>query len=118
MFKEFNIILSLTNKYSVKNLLKPRLSHRRTTEKKSGIYKTSCADCNKIYIGKTKRNLGTRKKEHFRNIKFKQIDKSAVAAHYWDENHEINQDIKLVKSVNTPSELGIWEKKFSKKVLR
>ena len=37
-------------------------------------------DCDKIYIGKTKRNIHIRAKEHIRNIKFFQIDKSAVAA--------------------------------------
>ena len=38
-------------------------------EKKSGIYQITCKDCEKIYIGKTKRDLETRVKEHFRNIK-------------------------------------------------
>jgi GIY-YIG catalytic domain. len=38
-------------------------------EKISGIYQINCKDCEKINIGKTKRNLETRVKKHFRNIK-------------------------------------------------
>ena len=49
-------------------------------ENKSGIYQINCKDCEKIYIGKTKRDLETRVKELFRNIKNGEIEKSAVAA--------------------------------------
>ena len=54
-------------------------------ENKAGIYQINWKDCEKIYIGKTKRNLETRVKEHFRNIKNGEIEKSAIAAHIWKE---------------------------------
>ena len=38
-------------------------------ENKSGICQNSCKDFEKIYKRKTKRNLDTRIKEHFINIK-------------------------------------------------
>ena len=38
------------------------------SENKSGIYQINSKDCEKIYIGKTKRGLETRVKEYFRNI--------------------------------------------------
>ena len=41
-------------------------------------------------IGKTKRNLETRVKEHFRNIKNGEIEKSAIAAHLWKEKHAMD----------------------------
>ena len=52
-------------------------------EKKLSIYQINCK---KIYIGKTKRDLETRNKENFRNIKNGEIEKSAVAAHVWKKN--------------------------------
>ena len=59
-------------------------------EKKSGIYQINCKDCKRIYIGKTKRDLGTRVKEHFINIKNGEIETSAVAAHVWKEKHAMD----------------------------
>ena len=41
-------------------------------------------------IGKTKRDLQTRVKEHFRNIKNGKIEKSAVAAHVQKEKHAMD----------------------------
>lgn len=37
---------------------------------KSGIYKISCNDCDKIYIGQTKRSINTRFKEHVSHTKY------------------------------------------------
>ena len=50
-----------------------------------------------IYIGKTKINLGTKVKEHFRNIKNGEIEKSTVAAHVWKEKHAMNCKPVLLK---------------------
>ena len=47
------------------------------------VNQINCKDCEKIYIGKPKRNLETRVKEHFRNIKNGEIEKLAIAAHVW-----------------------------------
>ena len=69
----------LQNKYSFKNFLNSNLKDYIPPQKKSGIYQIDCKDCEKLYMGKTKRELGTRVKEHFRNIKNEEIEKSAVA---------------------------------------
>ena len=68
-------------------------------EKNSGIYQINCKDCEKIYIyiGKTKRNLKTRVKEHFRNIKNGEIEKLAVAAHVWKAKHAMDCKPVLIK---------------------
>ena len=47
-------------------------------------------------------------KELIRNIKSYQTDKSAVAAHVWEEEHRI-EEAKLLKLVQNLSELSIWE---------
>ena len=84
-------------------------------EKKSGIYQINCKDCEKIYIGKTKRNLETKVKEHFRNIKNGKIEKSAVAAHVWKEKHAMDHKPVLLKQAANKKELTNWENILIKK---
>ena len=63
LFKQHNIGVMLQNKYCIKNLLNSNLKNNIPPEKKSGIYQINCKDCEKIYIGKKKRNLETRVKD-------------------------------------------------------
>jgi hypothetical protein len=49
-------------------------------------------------MGKTKRDLETRVKEHFRNIKNGVIEKLAVAAHVWKEKHAMDHKPVLFKA--------------------
>jgi GIY-YIG catalytic domain. len=78
-------------------------------EKKSGIYQISCKDCDKIHIGKTKINLETRVKEHFRYIKNGEIEKLAIAAHVWKEKHAMDHKPVLLKQAANKQELTNWE---------
>ena len=59
-----------------------------------------------IYIGKTKRNLETRVKEHFRNIKNGEIEKPA---HAWKEKHAMDLKPVLLKQASNKQELTNWE---------
>lgn len=115
IFKEYNISLSAYNKYSIKNLTNTNHCDKIPKGKKAGIYQINCSKCNETYIGKTKRNIDTRLKEHLRNIKYCQIDKSAVAAHCWNKNHHILKEANLLKSVNKQKDLEVWEKIYMKK---
>jgi len=65
-----------------------------------------------VYIGLTKRNLDTRTKEHFRNLRLDHIEKSAIALHFWNIGHEINNSANLLKSVNNKNKLIVWGKKI------
>ena len=76
---------------------------------KAGIYQINCKDCKKIYIGKTKRNLETRVKEHFRNINNGEIEKSAIAAHVWKEKHAMDHKPVLLKQAANKQELTNWK---------
>ena len=109
IFKEQNIILAPTNRYSVLKLLNSKTKDEIPPINRSGIYQINCKDCEKCYIGQTKRNLKTRVKEHFRNIKQKQEDKSAVAFHFWNKNHDIDPNPKLLKGVINKNKLTTWE---------
>ena len=50
-----------------------------------------------MYVRKTKINLETRVKEHFRNINNGEIEKSAIAAHVWKEKHAMDHKPVLLK---------------------
>ena len=83
------IKLAPVNREKVKNLLNMNNKDKIPTGKKSGIYKINCKECKNSYIGKTKLNLETKVKEHFHNAKYKDIEKSAVAYHFWITQHKI-----------------------------
>ncbi|KAK9890114.1 hypothetical protein WA026_008924 [Henosepilachna vigintioctopunctata] len=67
----------------------------------AGVYRIPCS-CGKVYIGTTKRSMGTRLKEHKASCRLGQTEKSAVAEHALSEgDHEINfEGCTLLASVN------------------
>ncbi|KAJ9588230.1 hypothetical protein L9F63_018394 [Diploptera punctata] len=93
--------------HPLNKLIKTNKSEKIEDCNKSGIYQI---DCEKMYIGKTKRNLNTRLKEHLRNVTNGEIEKSAIAAHAWLEKHRIETKAKLLKQLEKCMELAIWEK--------
>ena len=108
VFKKYNIRLAPKNNLSIKNLLNCDLKDKIPDMKRSGIYKVECENCNMGYIGKTKRNLEIRKKEHWRCIKNQSTEKSAIAFHFWEEGHNL-KDPSLIKPLNRVKEQKIWE---------
>ncbi|KAJ9600855.1 hypothetical protein L9F63_000967 [Diploptera punctata] len=102
MFKDFYIRLAPKNDYSISRLIRPNKNEKIKEENKSGIYQIKCEECEKFYIRKTKRNLKTRVKEHLRNVKKGEVEKSAVAAHAWSEKHLIEKEAKLLKQIEKP----------------
>ena len=56
-----------------------------------------CQDgCNLNYVGKTIRNVGERMKEHAASIRLRQPDKSALAKHCIEVEHQAKTDIPIV----------------------
>ena len=53
--------------------------------------------------------METRVKEHFRNIKNGEIEKSAIAAHVWKEKHAMDHKPVLLKQSANKQELTNWE---------
>ena len=76
--------------------LKNRLVHLKDklpiNYKSNVVYQIDCHDCDKSYVGKTIRNLGERTKEHSSSVRLKQPEKSALAKHCLDNNHEVNTE--------------------------
>jgi hypothetical protein len=76
---------------------------------KSGIYLLKCANCDMKYIGMTKRKLSTRRSEHVSDCSKPLNQESAMAYNCIMENHEIKDGAKLLKQVNEPHKLSVWE---------
>jgi hypothetical protein len=80
---------------------------------KSGIYEINCGECDKKYIGQTRRSILTRFKEHIAHARYLRPEKSSVAQHILDSDHHINKDnLKLVKAVSSNRELDGFESLF------
>jgi len=72
---------------------KDRLDRKSNTDV---VYKIDCNDCEKVYIGQTKRHLETRVKEHKNNIKNASGNFSVVTNHRLSSNHEFKWDEPII----------------------
>jgi len=80
---------SLKIAYHTGNTLQKHLSYYTTQQDKytkSGIYKLTCPDCNKAYIGQTGRNFYTRYDEHKRAFRYNTLQ-SKYAKHIIEHGH-------------------------------
>ncbi|KAJ9594712.1 hypothetical protein L9F63_013986 [Diploptera punctata] len=106
IFEKFNIKLAPKNNYSLNKLIKTNKNEKTDKNKKSGIYQIECMGCEKIYIGKTKRNLKIRTKEHIRILKMEKLKNLQLLLMF---------DTKLLKQLENTNELTIWEKIYIQK---
>jgi len=80
---------SLKIAYRTGNTLQKHLSYNTAQQDKytkSGIYKLTCPDCNKAYIGQTGRNFYTRYDEHNRAFRYNTLQ-SKYAKHITEHGH-------------------------------
>ena len=56
------------------------------------VINTSCKDCNKVYIGQTKRYLKSRVKEHKDNYTKHPREHTALKKHQIDHSHRFDSD--------------------------
>ena len=59
-------------------------------QSKNGVYCIKCLNCNKLYIGETKRYFKTRLNEHKSYVQKVDIEKSPIAEHVHHLNHTID----------------------------
>lgn len=114
VFKRYNIIVAFANDKKIKNIL-GSTKDKDEILTKSGIYEISCPECDKIYIGQTRRNIETRFKEHRRHLIYNQPEKSAVAKHLIDHGSTkiiTRENINLKKEVRINQQLDGWESFF------
>ena len=74
-------------------VLRNSIEDRVPTDRKThGVYSTPCGDCEKVYLGQTKRQFCTRLKEHQRAVSNSNSSKSALAKHVCETSHNIVWD--------------------------
>ena len=95
-------IKRVLNNYNIKVALKPhqtigslfpKAKDPVPKDQASGvIYSIPCKDCEKLYIGETKRKFSTRLREHQKAVEQKHPKKSALAQHCLQSGHTISWD--------------------------
>jgi hypothetical protein len=85
LFKHTNIKIAYKTTNTLGNLLKETRNINKY--EKAGIYKLTCKDCHKLYIGETGRPLKIRYKERIRSIKYNKDD-SAYGTHILYNIHQ------------------------------
>lgn len=107
--KSENIALAPKSTTKLKSLLNSTKDKCSEIDK-PGIYKASCADCGRVYIGQTRRSLKVRKKEHISYIGKIEPYKSGLAEHIISCEHHLNDDsFKLIRSESNCNRLNILE---------
>lgn len=79
----YSIAFRTTNKLG--NIIKQSNNTNNDKYDSPGVYKLNCNDCNKFYIGQTKRNFKTRYKEHIKALNTQAH--STYAEHLLNDNH-------------------------------
>jgi hypothetical protein len=74
------------------NFIKVQKDRNDCPKNSNVIYKLNCNDCDATYVGQTKRQLGTRLKEHKNNIKLDSAKHSVVTEHILNEQHTFDWD--------------------------
>ena len=72
-----------------------------TDQKTHGVYSIPGGDCEKVYLGQTKRQFCTRLKEHQRAVSNFNSSKSALAEHVCETSHNIAwEDSRIITTNN------------------
>lgn len=115
--KETNIAFRTHN--TIKNKLYNATANKTDTFSDNGVYKLTCTDCSKVYVGQTGRQFRQRYKEHSADYKHERR-KSAFAKHLLDEKHKhmpIEQTLEVLykekkgNKLNTLEALEIYKHK-------
>ena len=89
--KKYNVKLIHTQSKALKNIVKTAKMESDEIEKESGVvYKVSCGDCDKCYIGETGRQLKIRLKEHERGSQSVELNRmSGLSQHVYQMKHNV-----------------------------
>jgi hypothetical protein len=85
-------------KHNIRTVFKPHKKLREVVRSvkdevdpkdREGVYRINC-ECQKVYIGQTRRSIKERFSEHERAVRLGQIEKSLIAEHSITEGHRID----------------------------
>jgi hypothetical protein len=106
---KYGVKIVFKNQNKLSDLLGSMKDQEKNAEKKSGVYIIDCDDCDAKYIGMTKRRLEKRFNEHLNDCKKPLNPESAMAFHCITNGHKMNNEIKLLKEIDEPHKLSVWE---------
>ena len=99
-------IKRVLNSYNIKVALKPRQTIGNFFPKpkdpvpkdqtRGVIYSNPCKDCDKLYIGETKRKFNARLREHQKAVEQEHPKKSALAEHSLQFGHTISWESSVI----------------------
>jgi hypothetical protein len=109
LFNNTNLKIAYQTQNITFNLLKQQTIQNQ--HNKHGVYKIKCPDCNKFYIGQTKKKLKERFTQHLNGYKKPEIYKSNVATHAINNNHNFPHinNMTLIKTLPKGNKMNIWE---------
>lgn len=116
-----NINIAFKTNNNLKHKIPNKLNNYNNNDQyeNCGVYKLSCQDCNKVYIGQTGRSFKTRYKEHISDYRFNR-NKSTYAKHLSDYHHNpttIENSLQILHKqkkgpkLNTLEQLEIYKHK-------
>ena len=89
LFKKSDIGIAYTTRDNLRHLLhNNQMNTAQNIYNKSGVYKLTCTECNKQYVGQTGRPFHIRYKEYAREYKYA-TNKSNYTKHLLDNQHTI-----------------------------
>ena len=91
LFSKYDIILSNKSTNSLRSKLSKVKDKRKTSEKIDVVYQIDCNDCEKVYIGETKKPTKERIREHEMAV-VNRNNLSLVFKHCEENNHTMNFD--------------------------
>ena len=109
IFKRYNIEIVCNSSNNIKQQL-VNVKDKVPELQQSGIYAIPCSDCDSIYIGQTRRRIEARISEHHGAHINGKIEKSGVAEHAIESQHNINYNgTKMIKNIRNNNKLDAWE---------
>jgi hypothetical protein len=107
--QKYDINVGFKNQGKLSDILGSTKDKTTDEGKKSGIYLLECEDCDAKYVGQTKRRIETRRREHLADCSKPLNPESAMAFHCITQSHQMKEEIKLLKEINEPFKLSVWE---------
>lgn len=109
MFKSNNI--NTASKPNQKLLQAINTKQKPEDTKQNGVYSIKCNECEKYYIGQTKKQLTQRYEEHKKAYNKPHIYNSNLATHAIENSHAFPpiENVKLIKNINKGLRMNIWE---------
>ena len=92
ILEQFGVKVAFKPHFTIGNLFPKPKDPVPKAQVRAPIYKIPCDDCEKSYIGETKRQYATRESEHKKAVKNFEIKKSALAEHCHITGHSISWD--------------------------